>query len=41
MKHAFLTLISTDQFTVMDHEDPYTHLANFYELVGNYGFSVR
>ena len=33
-----LTLISTNQFTVMDHEDPHTHLATFYELVGTMGF---
>ena len=38
MKLVFLSLISTLQFTVMDHEDPYTHLATFYELVGTMGF---
>jgi len=34
----FLTLISTHQFTVMEHEDPYSHLDTFYELVGTMGF---
>jgi len=29
MKHAFLTLISTNRFTTMDHEDPHTHLSTF------------
>jgi len=38
MKLAFLILISTHQFTAMDHEDPYTHLTTFYELVGIMGF---
>jgi len=38
MKPAFLTLISTNQFMTMDHEDPHTHLATFYELVGTMGF---
>ena len=38
MKPAFLSLISTHQFTIMNHEDPYTHLATFYELVGTIGF---
>jgi len=38
MKSAFLTLISTNQFTVMDHEDPQTHLSTFYELAGTMGF---
>ena len=40
MKPAFLTLISTNQFTAMDHEDPHTHLATFYELVGTMGFQT-
>jgi len=34
----FLTLISTHQFTAMEHEDPYSHLDTFYELVGTMGF---
>jgi len=40
MKHAFLTLISTNEFTAMDHEDPHTHLATFYELVGTMSFQT-
>ena len=38
MKPALLRLISTHQFTGMDHEDPYTHLSTFYQLVGTMGF---
>jgi len=38
MRLAFLSLISTHQFTAMDHEDPYTHLSTFYELVGTMDF---
>jgi len=38
MKPTFLTLISTHQFTAMDHEDPYSQLSTFYELVGTTGF---
>ena len=38
MKPTFLSLISTHQFIGMDHEDPYTHLSTFYELVGTKGF---
>jgi len=38
MKPVFLSLISTHQFTTMNHEGPYTHLATFYELVGTMGF---
>jgi len=34
----FLTLISTHQFTAMEHEDPYSHLDTFYELVGTMSF---
>ncbi len=34
----FLTLISAHQFTAMEHEDPYSHLNTFYELVGVMGF---
>ncbi|XP_068498515.1 uncharacterized protein [Phaseolus vulgaris] len=34
----FLTLINTHQFTTMEHEDPYSHLDTFYELVGTMGF---
>ena len=38
MKPAFHTLISTHQFTTLDHEDAYSHLSKFYELVGTMGF---
>jgi len=38
MKPAFLSLINTHQFTTMDHEDPYTHLSIFYELVETMSF---
>jgi len=38
MKPAFLSLISSHQFTGMDNEDPYTHLSTFYELIGTMGF---
>jgi len=38
MTPNFLTLISTHQFTAMDHEDSYSHLSTFYELVGTMGF---
>jgi len=34
----FLTLIGAHQFTAMEHEDPYSHLDTFYELVGAMGF---
>jgi len=34
----FLTLISTHQFTSMEHEYPHSHLDTFYELVGTKGF---
>jgi len=34
----FLTLINVYQFIAMEHEDPYTHLDIFYELVGAMGF---
>jgi len=35
---GFLTFISAHQFTAMEHEDPYSHLNTFYELVGVMGF---
>jgi len=38
IKPVFLTLISMHQFTAMDHEDPYSHLSTFYELVGTMSF---
>jgi len=34
----FLTLISAYEFTAMEHEDPYSHLDTFYELVGTMSF---
>jgi len=34
----FLTLISAYQFTAIEHEDPYSHLDTFYELLGTMGF---
>jgi len=34
----FLILISAYQFIAMEHEDPYSHLDTFYELVGRMGF---
>jgi len=37
-KPPFLTPISTNQFIVIDHEEPRTHLATFYKLVGTMGF---
>ena len=38
MRASFLNLISANQFTGMDNEDTYSHLATFYELVGTMGF---
>jgi len=35
----FLTLISAYQFITMEHEDSYSHLDTFYELVGVMGFN--
>ena len=40
MKHAFQSLINTHQFATMDHEDPYTYLSTFYELVGTMSFKL-
>ncbi|XP_020232090.1 uncharacterized protein LOC109812514 [Cajanus cajan] len=37
MKPVFLTLVSSQQFAGLDHEDPYSHLSNFYELCGTIG----
>jgi len=36
----FLTLINAYQFTAMEHEDSYSHLDTFYELVGAMGFKT-
>jgi len=41
MKPAYLTLISSQQFTGLDHEDPYTHLSTFYELTATMGFKEQ
>ena len=38
MKAVFLNLISANQFTGMDNEDPYSNLVTFYELVGTMEF---
>jgi len=38
IKPAHLTLVSANQFTGMEHEDPYTHLSTFYELTATMGF---
>ena len=40
-KPAHLTLISSHQFTRLDHEDPYTHLSTFYELTATMEFKER
>nr|KYP63753.1 hypothetical protein KK1_018335 [Cajanus cajan] len=37
MKPALLSLITANQFAGMDHEDPYTHLSTFYEIIGTMG----
>ncbi|XP_020236625.1 uncharacterized protein LOC109816146 [Cajanus cajan] len=37
IKLALLSLITANQFAGMDHEDPYTHLSTFYELIGTMG----
>ncbi|XP_020231419.1 uncharacterized protein LOC109811976 [Cajanus cajan] len=39
MKPALLQLISSHQFSGLDHEDPHTHLYTFYELCGSVGVS--
>jgi len=41
MKPAFLSLISSNQFVGLDHEDPYTHLSTFYELCSTMGVSTE
>jgi len=38
IKSTHLTLVSANQFTGMEHEDPYTHLSTFYELTATMGF---
>ena len=39
IKPAFLNMISANQFTGKDHEDPHAHLDNFYDLCATMGFS--
>nr|KYP56851.1 hypothetical protein KK1_003100 [Cajanus cajan] len=39
MKPALLQLISSNQLSSLDHEDPHTHLYTFYELCGSVGVS--
>jgi len=39
MKPILLSLIATNQFTRLDHKDPYNHLTTFYELCGTMGIS--
>jgi len=34
MKPTMLSLITSNQFTRLDNEDPYNHLSTFYELCG-------
>jgi len=41
IKPTYLTLISSQQFTGLDHDDPYTHLSTFYELIATMGFEER
>jgi len=38
IKPAHLMLVSANQFTGMEHENPYTHLSTFYELTATMGF---
>jgi len=38
MKLVLLQLISSHQFSGLDHEDPHSHLYMFYELCGLVGF---
>jgi len=37
MNPIILSLISSNQFAGLDNEDPYNHLATFYELCGTMG----
>lgn len=39
MKTGLLQIIYANSFSGVDHEDPYTHLTKFYELVGTLGAS--
>lgn len=37
LKSGLINLITHNQFTGMDHEDPYKHLTNFYVIAGTLG----
>ena len=37
LKSRLINLITHNQFTGMDHEDPYRHLTNFYGIAGTLG----
>jgi len=37
MKHALPSLITTNQFFDLEHEDPLNQLATFYEFCGTLG----
>src|SRR4051812_29164474 len=41
LKTGILQLLYTSPFAGLDHEDPYTHLAKFYEIVGAVGAPER
>jgi len=38
IEQAHLMLVSANQFTGLEHDDPYTHLSTFYELTATMGF---
>ena len=38
IKSTNLTLVGANQFTGLEHEDSYTHLSIFYELIATMGF---
>ena len=40
LKSGLINLITHNQFTGMDHEDPYKHLTNFYVTAGTLGMFV-
>lgn len=37
MYYGLLQILYANPFTGLDHEDPYTHLTKFYEIVGTVG----
>lgn len=39
MKKRLLQIIYVNPFSSLDHEDPYTRLTKFYEIVGTLGAS--